>query len=83
MTAVLNARALGPVVYVGEGGSDRFGAIYSDVVFAKDALVDIARADGVPFLEWRTFDDVRHQLERLEEIPGAIGAQPCPGWRTA
>ena len=83
MAAVLNARALGPVAYVGEGGSDRFGAIYSDVVFAKDALVDIARADGVPFLEWRTFDDVRHQLERLEEIPGAIGSARCPGWRTA
>jgi 2,3-diketo-5-methylthio-1-phosphopentane phosphatase len=83
MAAVLNARALGPVAYVGDGGSDRFGAIYSDVVFAKDALVDIAKADGVPFLEWRTFDDVRHQLERLEEIPGAIGAQRCPGWRTA
>jgi 2-hydroxy-3-keto-5-methylthiopentenyl-1-phosphate phosphatase len=83
MAAVLNARAHGPVAYVGEGGSDRFGAIYSDVVFAKDALVDIAKADGVPFLEWRTFDDVRHQLERLEGTPGAIGAQRCPGWRTA
>lgn len=82
MAAVLNARALGPVAYVGEGGSDRFGAIYSDVVFAKDALVDIARADGVPFLEWRRFDDVRRQLERLEDLPGAVGADRCPGWRT-
>lgn len=83
MNAVLSARARGPVVYVGEGGSDRFGAIYSDVVFAKDALVDIARADGVPLLEWTTFDDVRHQLERLEEMPGPVGADRCPGWRTA
>jgi 2-hydroxy-3-keto-5-methylthiopentenyl-1-phosphate phosphatase len=83
MTAVLEARTLGSVAYVGEGGSDRFGAIYSDVVFAKDALVDIARADGVPFLDWETFDDVRHQLERLEELPGAVGADRCPGWRTA
>jgi 2-hydroxy-3-keto-5-methylthiopentenyl-1-phosphate phosphatase len=83
MAAVLNARALGPVAYIGEGGSDRFGAIYSDVVFAKDALVDIARADGVPLLEWATFDDVRNQLERLEEVPGAVGADRCPGWRTA
>jgi 2-hydroxy-3-keto-5-methylthiopentenyl-1-phosphate phosphatase len=83
MAAVLNVRAPGPVAYVGEGGSDRFGAIYSDVVFAKDALVDIAKADGVPFRDWRTFDDVRHQLERLEEIPGAVGSPRCPGWRTA
>lgn len=83
MNAVLSARAHGPVAFVGEGGSDRYGALYSDVVFAKDALVDIARADGVPFLEWRTFDDVRHQLERLQEMPGAVGAPRCPGWRTA
>jgi 2-hydroxy-3-keto-5-methylthiopentenyl-1-phosphate phosphatase len=81
MSAVLNARALGPVAYVGEGGSDRYGAIYSDVVFAKDALIDIARADGVPLLEWESFDDVRHQLEHLDELPGAIGAERCPGWR--
>jgi 2-hydroxy-3-keto-5-methylthiopentenyl-1-phosphate phosphatase len=82
MAAVLDARAVGPVAYVGEGGSDRFGAIYSDVVFAKDALVDIARRDGVPFLEWGTFDDVRRDLERLEDVPGAVGADRCPGWRT-
>jgi 2-hydroxy-3-keto-5-methylthiopentenyl-1-phosphate phosphatase len=79
---VLEAREYGPVAYVGEGSSDRYGAIYSDVVFAKDALVDIARRDGVPFLEWQTFDDVRRQLERLEELPGAVGADRCPGWRT-
>jgi 2-hydroxy-3-keto-5-methylthiopentenyl-1-phosphate phosphatase len=83
MRAVIEARDRGPVAYVGEGGSDRYGAIYSDVVFAKDALVDIARADGVPFLEWQTFDDVRQQLERLDELPGAVGADRCPGWRTA
>jgi 2-hydroxy-3-keto-5-methylthiopentenyl-1-phosphate phosphatase len=83
MNAVLNARGRGAVAYVGEGGSDRFGAIYSDVVFAKDALVDIARRDGVPFLGWETFDDVRHQLEHLDGLPGPVGAERCPGWRTA
>jgi 2-hydroxy-3-keto-5-methylthiopentenyl-1-phosphate phosphatase len=83
MNAVIGARARGPVAYVGEGGSDRYGALYSDVVFAKDVLVDIARRDGVPLLEWETFDDVRHQLERLEDLPGPVGAERCPGWRTA
>ena len=83
MRAVLEARTRGPVAYIGEGGSDRYCALYSDIVFAKDVLVAIARADGVPYLRWKTFDDVRTQLERLGEIPGAVGADRCPGWRTA
>lgn len=73
----------GPVAFVGEGQSDRYGALYADVAFAKDALVQIARADGVPFLPWETFDDVRMSLERNEELPGPVGGDRCPGWRTA
>ena len=34
----------GPVAFVGEGQSDRYGALYSDIVFAKDALVRDLRA---------------------------------------
>jgi 2-hydroxy-3-keto-5-methylthiopentenyl-1-phosphate phosphatase len=83
MNAVLAARARGPVAFVGEGASDRYGAIYADVVFAKDALVAIASADGVPLLRWDTFDDVRDHLEALESVPGPVGAERCPGWRTA
>lgn len=83
MRAVLEARDRGPVAFVGEGSSDRFGAIYADLVFAKDALVRIANADGVPFLPWTTFDDVRAGLETLEKIPGPVGADRCPGWRVA
>jgi 2-hydroxy-3-keto-5-methylthiopentenyl-1-phosphate phosphatase len=80
MNAVLSAR--GPVAFVGEGASDRYGALYADVAFAKDRLVGIAEADGVPFLPWETFDDVRAALERLEVLPGSVGREPCPGWRT-
>lgn len=83
MGAVLGARQHGAVAFVGDGHSDRYGALYADVVFAKDALVDIARADGVAFLSWTTFDDVRAQLEGLEGVPGSIGGERCPGWRTA
>ena len=83
MNAVLAAREHGPVAFVGEGQSDRYGALYADVVFAKDALVEIARADGVPFLPWDTFDDVRTALEELWEPPGAVAPERCPGWRTA
>lgn len=83
MRAVLEARTLGRVAFVGEGQSDRYGALYGDVVFAKDALVDVARSDGVPFLPWTTFDDVRRHLERLGSVPGPVGGERCPGWRTA
>ncbi|HEX9122293.1 MAG TPA: HAD-IB family phosphatase [Actinomycetota bacterium] len=82
MLAAVRAReANGAVAFVGEGQSDRYGALYSDVVFAKDALVGICRADGVPFLPWRTFDDVRTTLEGLRELPGPVAPERCPGWR--
>ena len=45
-------RAPGPVAFVGEGHSDRFGALYADIVFAKDELVELCRDDGVPFLPY-------------------------------
>ena len=83
MGAVLGARRDGAVAFVGDGPSDRYGALYADVVFAKDALAPIARADDVPFLPWGSFDDVRAQLEGLGEVPGPVGGERCPGWRTA
>jgi 2-hydroxy-3-keto-5-methylthiopentenyl-1-phosphate phosphatase len=70
----------GPVAFVGEGQSDRYGALYADVAFAKLALVDICRADGVPFLPWTTFDDVRTDLETLDRLPGPVAPVACPGW---
>jgi 2-hydroxy-3-keto-5-methylthiopentenyl-1-phosphate phosphatase len=83
MGAVLEARARGAVAFVGDGPSDRYGALYADLAFAKDALVEIAQADGVPFVSWTTFDDVRRHLERIAEVPGPVAGERCPGWRTA
>jgi 2-hydroxy-3-keto-5-methylthiopentenyl-1-phosphate phosphatase len=75
--------AHGPIAFVGEGQSDRYGALYSDVVFAKDALVQICERDGVPYRPWDTFDDVQSALETIETLPGPVGGERCPGWRTA
>ena len=75
--------APGPVVFIGEGHSDRFGALYADIVFAKDVLVDLCRDDGVPFLPYVDFDDVRRSLESLDVLPGPVSPERCPGWRTA
>jgi 2-hydroxy-3-keto-5-methylthiopentenyl-1-phosphate phosphatase len=84
MLAAVRARErLGPVAFVGEGQSDRYGALYSDIVFAKKELVRICREDGVPFLPWETFDDVRQVLEDMDQLPGPVAPQRCPGWRTA
>jgi 2-hydroxy-3-keto-5-methylthiopentenyl-1-phosphate phosphatase len=86
MLAVRRMRErLGPVAFIGEGHSDRFGALYADLVFAKKHLIDICRADGVPFLTWDTFDDIRDRLETL--TPGDVGTpvapERCPGWTPA
>jgi 2-hydroxy-3-keto-5-methylthiopentenyl-1-phosphate phosphatase len=84
MLAAQRARErYGTVAFVGEGQSDRYGALYSDVVFAKDALVAICERDGVPFVLWRTFDDVREALESMRELPGPVGPERCPGWQPA
>ncbi|HEY7668706.1 MAG TPA: HAD-IB family phosphatase [Actinomycetota bacterium] len=81
LRAVAEARSAdGPVAFVGEGPSDRYGALYADVAFAKDVLVDICRTDGVPFLPWTDFDDVRHALEAMDRPPGPVAPVQCPGW---
>jgi 2-hydroxy-3-keto-5-methylthiopentenyl-1-phosphate phosphatase len=81
MLIVQRARARhGPVVFIGEGQSDRYGALYADVVFAKDDLVEICERDGVPFLAWTTFDDVRDRLESIDALPGSVSPVTCPGW---
>jgi 2-hydroxy-3-keto-5-methylthiopentenyl-1-phosphate phosphatase len=70
----------GAVAFVGEGHTDRYGALYADVVFAKDHLVGICLEDGVPFIEWEDFDDVRTGLETVEFTPGPVAPPVCPGW---
>ena len=81
MRIVLDHRErYGPVAFVGEGHTDRYGALYSDLVFAKKHLVDICRSDGVTYLPWQTFDDVRRGLIELAVVPGPVAPDRCPGW---
>ena len=77
--AVTRARAAsGPVAFVGEGGSDRLGARYSDLVFAKDRLPGYLEIDGVPYHGWVTFDDVRYALENGTAIRQHAPPLRCP-----
>ena len=80
MQAVLKHRERGPVAFVGEGQTDRYGALYADITFAKLDLVAFCEADGVPFVLWNDFDDVRHVLEATADLPGPIAPLECPGW---
>lgn len=81
MLVVLASRdRSGPVAFVGEGYSDRYGALYADLVFAKKHLVDICRRDGIAFLRWETFNDVRAGLEDAGELLNPVAPETCPGW---
>jgi 2,3-diketo-5-methylthio-1-phosphopentane phosphatase len=81
MRAVLDRRVVrGAVAFVGEGSSDRYAALYADVTFAKLALVSHCERDGVPFVPWNDFDDVRRWLETADALPGAVAPVRCPGW---
>jgi 2-hydroxy-3-keto-5-methylthiopentenyl-1-phosphate phosphatase len=83
MNAVLRYRERhGPVAFVGDGQSDRYGALYADLTFAKGELVDHCIRDGVPFVGWSDFDDVRRSLETTTALPGPAAPATCPGWTT-
>ncbi len=73
--------AYGAVAFVGDGVSDRFGARYADVTFAKDELAEHCRRASIPFLAYEDFDGVRTSLEGLDAAAGPLGGEPCPGWR--
>jgi 2-hydroxy-3-keto-5-methylthiopentenyl-1-phosphate phosphatase len=61
---VLEHQAAGrAVVFIGDGESDRYAAGYSDVVFAKRALVQICLEAGWPFRRWTEFSEIDAWLE--------------------
>ena len=51
-----------PVVYVGDGYSDRCAALAADRVFARDGLADYLTSRGVAFEPFEDFDDVAAAL---------------------
>lgn len=83
MQAVLDRQRRGAVAFVGEGSSDRYGALYADVTFAKLDLIAHCERDGVRFVAWNDFDDIRRWIESPSPLPGAISPARCPGWTVA
>lgn len=51
-----------PVVYIGDGLSDRFAAAAADVVLAKGRLLAYCHEQGIPCTPFKTFRDVEEAL---------------------
>ena len=70
------------VVFIGDGTSDRYGAAHADMVFAKEGLARICRAEGWPFIEWSSFVDVSAAVESAF-ADGRLPASPedLPRWQ--
>ncbi|MDA8238110.1 MAG: haloacid dehalogenase-like hydrolase [Chloroflexi bacterium] len=72
------------VVFVGDGQSDRYAAHHADVVFAKAALLDWARATGRDFLAWDRFAEIEAWFQAaLADGRLPATAADLPAWRAA
>jgi 2-hydroxy-3-keto-5-methylthiopentenyl-1-phosphate phosphatase len=62
-------RALGegrrPLIFVGDGMSDRFAVEFADVVFAKRHLLAYCRENGINCHAFESFREVKTSLEKL------------------
>ncbi len=66
-----------PVVFVGDGMSDRFAVEFADIVFAKRHLLAYCRENGIACHPFETFKDVQVTLEKL------LAPAPVRGYRQA
>jgi 2-hydroxy-3-keto-5-methylthiopentenyl-1-phosphate phosphatase len=70
----------GPLVYVGDGYSDRCAALAADLVVARAGLADWLDEEGVPFERFSDLDDVATVLRRVRESAGgAVGPRTVGG----
>ncbi|MGD1105098.1 MAG: hypothetical protein ABSA59_23890, partial [Terriglobia bacterium] len=66
-----------PVIFVGDGMSDRFAVEEADVVFAKRHLLAHCRESGIACHPFETFREVQATLEKL------LAPAPARGYRQA
>lgn len=65
---IARRRAGEPLVYIGDGVSDRCAARMADLVFARADLARDLAADGVAFVPFEDFVEVRERLERAAPL---------------
>lgn len=67
-----------PIIFVGDGLSDRFAVDEADVVFAKRHLLAFCRERGKPCRPFDTFRDVERavalMMEHADEVKGSTGS---------
>lgn len=69
------------VAFIGDGESDRYAAGYSDLVFAKHALLRLCVENGWPFRRWTEFSEIEAWLASVVDAwrsSPASGAIPPP-----
>ena len=64
-----------PVVFIGDGLSDRFAVELADMVFAKDKLLAHCRQNSIACLPFSTFADIGAELE----LRGVLARPVRPG----
>jgi 2,3-diketo-5-methylthio-1-phosphopentane phosphatase len=84
-TRVLAHQAAGrAVVFIGDGESDRYAAGYSDIVFAKRALVRLCLEAGWAFRRWTEFAEIdawlRDTLVAWRSDPATLAAPRARPW---
>ncbi|HUI42708.1 MAG TPA: MtnX-like HAD-IB family phosphatase [Terriglobia bacterium] len=58
-----------PVIFIGDGLSDRFAVEEADVVFAKDKLLAYCRKNSIGCTPFQTFADIQAELARIGAFP--------------
>lgn len=54
-----------PIIFIGDGLSDRFAVEVSDWVFAKGQLRTYCRENGIPCHPFETFEEIEAELENM------------------
>jgi 2-hydroxy-3-keto-5-methylthiopentenyl-1-phosphate phosphatase len=71
-------RNAGRIVYIGDGLSDRGGAILASWIFAKGLLADYCRVNRIPFIPYGSFADILSVFRSgdMEAYPPSQGRIP-------
>lgn len=64
-----------PIVFIGDGLSDRFALEASDIVFAKSRLLTYCREAGIACQSYQTFAEVEEGLAKLLDGEVAVPAR--------
>ena len=62
-----------PVIFIGDGLSDRFAVEQAEIVFARDKLLGYCREQNIPCHPFSSFEDIERAVELLVDRPAKGG----------